>query len=106
MWVIYILLVTVSVPVFAVLVLAIYASAIIARPLPERMHRATMLRDNGPTEPRANPRPPRSIRNALHRPQACLAGHVAANGAADASPQRPALRHPEREYAPGRPPAR
>lgn len=67
---IYILLVTVSVPVLAGLIAAIYASAMIARPLPERMHRASMLRGNEPTEPRTDPKPARSMRHALHRPQA------------------------------------
>jgi hypothetical protein len=64
MWIIYILLVTVSVPVVAGLVLAIYASAMIAKPLPERMHRATMLCGNEPTEPRYIPQPIRSMRHA------------------------------------------
>jgi hypothetical protein len=51
MWIIYILLVTFSVAVVAGIILVIYASAIIARPWPERMHRATMMSCNEPTEP-------------------------------------------------------
>jgi hypothetical protein len=57
MWIIYILLVAIAVPVVGALVLAIYASALIARPLQERMHRATMLNLDEPTEPRLIPKP-------------------------------------------------
>jgi hypothetical protein len=52
MWIIYIVLATVAASVVAAVAFAIYASAVIARPLEERMHRATMLCVNEPTEPR------------------------------------------------------
>ncbi len=57
MWIIYILLVAIIAPVVGALVFAIYASALIARPLQERMHRATMLNFNEPTEPLLIPKP-------------------------------------------------
>jgi hypothetical protein len=57
MWIIYILLVAITVLVVAALVLAIYASALIARPLQERMHRAAMLNFSEPTEHRFIPEP-------------------------------------------------
>lgn len=69
MWLVYILLVTVSVPVLASVVVAIYACAMIARPFPERMDRATTLRGNELNQPRTNPQPAHSMRHALHRPQ-------------------------------------
>jgi hypothetical protein len=68
MLLVYTLLIAVSVAVLAGVVVAIYASAMIARPLPERMDRTTMLLGNEPTQPRTNPGPA-SMRHALHRPQ-------------------------------------
>jgi hypothetical protein len=46
MWLVYTLLITVSVTVLTGVAVAIYASAMIARPSPERKDRAAMLRGN------------------------------------------------------------